>query len=560
MPRRRTLALVVLVALGVSGMMPAAGAVVIPVGRGFEPRIPGLTRVDSMIATDSRVFVTSPDSGLIVLRHDGTVVTTFEDMPGSAGMVILGQTLYVAVPGASRIDVFDISQAPPVRTGSLSTAPFSTPMDLAFAGGRLWFGAEGCGQWTGKLVSMNLDGSGITELVPAEFVQWTYCPRLVASAFAPNRLFVQSTGVSPSILYEYDVTGAPSLLMSSDFGWGNFNGSDLAVLPGGAEFVMGNLGDSPVLGLGQFAMSDFSGPSTSYVAEDQAGAAVAVTSENGGLLAGAIGRIYVKQVWVWRMGAPQPLASFDLGYADQVVGPLAFTPDGTRLFALVDRDTGGIDLVSLDPTGSSAALRLRASKGTVNFGTAVRITATLGGETNGTVQIYRLDGNRRKLIAEGPVDRDGKLSVLDKPDFNSDYVAESGEGSSPVQSDEVTVKVRPRMIGRMLRADGRSGRYHLYDYTDHCPSDPGTCPLFGITVYPPHYRATVTYELQVFEGGRWRSAVAGEAPLGGDSAVVIYFSANSPRAIGVPARVRSQLPAHQDHAEGSTGWSYFQFR
>jgi hypothetical protein len=287
-----------------------------------------------------------------------------------------------------------------------------------------------------------------------------------------------------------------------------------------------------------------------------------VTSENGGLVAGAIGGIYVKQVWVWRIGAPQPLASFDLGYADQIVGQLAFTPDGTRLFALVDRDTGGIDLVSLDPTGSSGgALRLRASKGTVNFGDPVRLTATLGGDgTNRTVRIYRLDGNRRKVIAEGEVNRDGKLSVLDKPDFNTKYVAELDGSSPPVESEEILVKVRPRLIGRMLRADGRSGRYHLYDYTDRCPSDPATCPLFGVTVDPPHYRATIGYELQVFESGRWRSALTGEAPLGGDSEVIIYFSANGPQVIGVLARVRANLPAHQDHAEATSSWSYFQFR
>lgn len=552
-----------LLALGVSGMMPAAEADVLPVDGAFEPRIPGLTRVNSMLATDTRVFVTSPDTGLIVLRHDGSVVTTFQDMAGSAGMVILGQTLYVAVPDASRVDVFDISQSPPVRTGNLSTAPFTIPADLAYAGGKLWFTAGGCWDSSGTVVSMNLDGSSLVEFVPPESVDWSYCPSLTASEFAPSRLFIRASQGAPLVLYEYDVAEAPYLVTSSDFGSGNFHGSDIGVLPGGSEFVMGNLANSPVLGLGQFATADFAGPSISYVAEDMAGAMVEVTSGNGGLIAGGIGRAYVDQVWVWRVGDPQPLVSFDFGYADVVVGELAFTPDGDRLFALVDRNDGGIDLVSLDPTGGSAALRLRASKGTVNFGTAVRLTATLGGgDTNRTVHIYRLDGDRRKLIAEEEVDRDGKLSVNDRPDFNTDYVAEyEGDGSTPpATSNEVTVKVRPRVVGRMLRADGRSGRYHLYDYTDHCPSDPRTCPLFGVTVDPPHYRATIAYELQVFEGGRWQSAITGEAPLGGDSAVIIYFSANSVQAIGVPARVRAQLPAHQDHAEGSSSWSYFRWR
>jgi hypothetical protein len=560
---RRWTSLVVLAAIvqtfGLSTSMPIAAADATSLDGGA--RIPGVTRVHSLLASDTRVFLTSPDTGLIVLRHDGTVDMTFDTMPGSAGMVLLGQTLYVAVPDGSRIDVVDISGGTPGLMGSMSTSPFTMPNDLAFAGGKLWFTTDGCGDSSGKIVSMNLDGSGLTELVPSEFVDWTECPTLTASEFAPDRLFVQASGVTPRTLHLYDVSGAPTLLTSSDFGWGNFSGSALAVLPGGTEFVMGNLGDSTVRGLGQFAVADFAGPSTSYVAEDFAGFAVDVTAENGGFVAGGIARPYIDQVWVWRIGQAQPVASFDLGYADILASPLSFTPDGTRLFGAVDRNSGGIQLVSIDPTGVAGTVQLRASKGTVKLGGSVRLTATVeGGSGTRAVRIYRIDGDRPKVIAHGTANSEGTFSADVSPSTNADYVAEFDGSSPPALSNEVTVKVRARVTGRMIRADGTSGRYRLYDYSDRCPSDPLTCPLFEVSVDPPHPRETITFELQAYSGGRWSTALMGEAPLGRDSSVIMYFSANSRTVIGLSLRVRARLPAHQDHAEGVSAWSYFRLR
>ena len=411
---------------------------------------------------------------------------------------------------------------------------------------------------------MALDGTGLAEYVPPAPAGWTSCPRLNASPFAPTTLFVQGTGASPVTLFEYDVsTATPSLRISKDLGWGGA-GSDVGVLPGGTDVVTATGASSEAPGLAQFATSDLGGPSTTYVAEGAAGIAVDVTDAGGGLIAGGVATPDVDQVWVWRVGGTEALVRFDLGSGVPLwERGLAFSPDGTRLFAATQPAPGQVEVRSLDPR-ATATLTLEPSTPSVVFGASADLVATLaGGDTNRTVRIYGTRaGGTRKLVVEAEVDADGRLSATVAPRATTTYVAiyDGDASTSAARSEQVVVEVRPRVEGRMVHADARAGRYAIYDFSNRCPADPSTCPLFEISVDPDLTGSTFRYVLESRVDGSWRTALEGEAQLGLGSTVTVYFYFPDRSAIGTPYRARAELDAGDDHAAGTSRWSFFKLR
>jgi hypothetical protein len=194
----------------------------------------------------------------------------------------------------------------------------------------------------------------------------------------------------------------------------------------------------------------------------------------------------------------------------------------------------------------------------------VDLVATLGGgDTNRTVRIYGTSaGEARRLVVEEEVDADGRLAVSVRPRANTTFVAtyDGDASTSPARSAEVLVRVRPRATGRTVDADGRSGRFAIYDFSARCPSVPSTCPLFEVSTRPDLTGSTFHYLLQARVAGSWRTALEGDAQLGPGSAVVVYFSFPDRSAIGTPFRARAELPAGGGLAAARTGWSYFELR
>jgi hypothetical protein len=111
------------------GAVPASAASLTVLPDGFEAVV-----VD---AATSHVFVSSVDSSTVtVLDLSGNIVKVIEDVPGAAGMVVVGETLYVSLMKAGAIDAIDTTTL--VRTRRLAEDSLSQPRPLVFAAGRLW--------------------------------------------------------------------------------------------------------------------------------------------------------------------------------------------------------------------------------------------------------------------------------------------------------------------------------------------------------------------------------------------------------------------------------------
>lgn len=281
-----------------------------------------------------RVFVSSrANTEVIQLDFNGNIVASLAGIPNPSGMVLSGSTLYVAAYGGSRIEAWDAAAVPPTRISTYSTAPLTSPNDLVLAGGKLWFTSK-CGQWDGKLASMELDGTNVTQHPPDTFAYWTYCPALMSSPQAPDRIFMMASGISPNTLYEYDVaTGAPVEVHSDDFGWGNFGWSEIGVMPGGDTFVMGSTAGG---GIGEYQMDNMFGPIDTY--QPLSGlyvdsGSVIVTPAAGGRIASSSWDYFNNVVQTWDIGTLTPKQSWVLP-EELFARGLAFSPDGLSLFAV----------------------------------------------------------------------------------------------------------------------------------------------------------------------------------------------------------------------------------
>ena len=298
--------------------------------------ISGFASFGSVMTTPHRVFVSEGNTGSAIAVFDlaGNRIGTLDNIPGPSGMAVAHNILYVAAYGASKIFRYDLSTAPPTKLTPFSTAPLPSPMDLVFAGHRLWF-TSGCEQWGSRVGWMpTSDGLPVRELEPQSTADWTYCTAIEHGAAAPDRIFLHNTGVSPQNLFQYDVSlgHKPRLVNdTSNWQWGSYNGAPVVPLPGGDEIAMGWTG-----GISTFQMTDFFGPTFTYTGPG-AGLAVATTPERGGLLAASTGGPYSVEVQLWQLGYTDPIhtVNFSSGtYGGMFANDLAFSLDGTRLYAV----------------------------------------------------------------------------------------------------------------------------------------------------------------------------------------------------------------------------------
>jgi len=223
-----------------------------------KTNVAGMTRFYAMAVTENHIYLSPGVAGSVIaiMNTDGSQAGTITNVPGASGMVVVGSILYVAAYGASSIERFDLTTDPPTKLSSFSTYPFTSPRELAYVGGRLWFTSL-CAQWGSYVARMPInDGQPVRELKGSNG-DWNYCTAMEWSQFAPNALLLHNEGVSPQHLYEYDVTKGqrPSLVTSDPWGWGSYGGAPAEPLPGGSEFALPWTG-----GVGTFRMSDMFGP------------------------------------------------------------------------------------------------------------------------------------------------------------------------------------------------------------------------------------------------------------------------------------------------------------
>jgi hypothetical protein len=397
----------------------------------------------------------------------------------------------------------------------------------------LWFTTK-CDQWGSQLASMTLEGSDVQE-EPIPHGD-TYCTKLEWSRWAPDRIFIHNTGVSPQHLSELDVSSGSAVPVVTDpWDWGSYNGAPISVTPDGLELLV-----SFGTGLASFDIDDMTGPTFTY---DGWAVASDTTDAGGGLVAAT----YDTSVRLWQLGQFERLSNYALGASARGV---AFSSDGSFLYAVAG-GSSTMYFTRIDPTQQTSSLTLNADTGTVDYGGSVQLTAHLeGGATNTTVVLFGTAvGSTRMLLDEAVVDGNGNVTFTHVPTAKTTYQTEfagDDDWSSSI-SPTVVVNVRHRVGGRMLRSYGSSGNYKLYHETKRV--------FYEASVQPPHPGKPVTIRLQFNFGDGWRSGGSESFQQNDAGKIVIYFAAGSLRRGRY--RLQSSFGADTQHLAGVSEWDHF---
>jgi hypothetical protein len=215
----------------------------------------------------------------------------------------------------------------------------------------------------------------------------------------------------------------------------------------------------------------------------------------------------------------------------------------------------------VDAEKATASLTLKSSKGTVDYGKPVKLTAHLNAFDPGQiVNVYGTPyGGSKHLIASGPVDGSGTLIVSFKPASRTTFTAKSVEGPSYLSdtSGGTTVKVRPRFIGKMLGGYATKNGYRLYRYTKTCPGSHKGCPVSAFALAPNHVGKPVTVTLQLRAPSGWIGAGTFRGKLSRKSTIAVLWYYRNTNVIGVRARVRATFGGDADHLKATSKYLYF---
>ena len=254
----------------------------------------------------------------------------------------------------------------------------------------------------------------------------------------------------------------------------------------------------------------------------------------------------------------------------------AWSPDGTKITFGSSR--GGVWLMNPDGSGQvrikgkidfsepawqPLSVTLRAARTEVTYGDAVTLTAHLVPHVispNQAVAIYALpQGGSKTLVSSGTVNAQGNYSVPVHPIRHTKYMAEWSGDSGHLGGGiaETKVKVHALVTGTLRKFDGRSGRFHLYDFSPRCPRTGNQCPLYRVHVAPNHAGERVELKLEVHVGGRWQEALSFRRRLDDRSSYAVRYVYGDASVIGLSTRTRARFLGDKDHLQKNSVWSYF---
>ena len=495
--------------------------------------LPGLQSDGYIVpdAADHHVFVSGRPSTLVdwnaplyVLNEDGTLDTTV-DIPGASGMALDGGVLYVLQ--CLRDQITTVDPATLTVTGTIPLGENSAyPCDLALAGGRLWFPTAAADGSDSNLASVAVAAPHARVDTGIEVDDG------LLSHPGSNTLVVFDTGTAISMDAS---TATPTTIAFRNFG----TTRNPSMSPDGSLMT------------GAYGLPVMSMPSLADVAGfPQSSQASAFTSDNDWMATG------YTDVQVIQKDAAAPLNTYPFRPR-----ALAFAPDGSRLYVLANTDWGPMLETIAAPTLPRPALKLGKSRRTSIAGQPVTLTALLSAaDPNGVVQIWRQSSaGNLALVAQGAIGADRKFATVVRPKQYAVYVAtfvpdaHFGPATSPYQRLKVRSRVTIQAKGWYARRSG----YHLYHYRASCQQHGRGCPTFAAGVLPNYAGKRVTFELQLYVGGRWRTAGTVRSPLSRRSLAALRLGYRSSAVIGISARIRAVFPEQPANLLGASAWSYF---
>jgi hypothetical protein len=329
-----------LAALGLAGALglaagPAKGADTV----GAPPTLAtfGKITVDSAA---KHIFVSdgvNGTSGITVTDLAGDYVATIDQGDAVTGMALSpdGTELYASLAGQDAVAEIDPVTLTQTATYSLGTG--NVPHSLATQSGKVWVSYQNSAPGSPGLIGHLMPGTTTSfeadpELLPGGNF-WSEAPELAADPLDGGTLVAATPGQSPPSVATFSLSGTPAVLDSSPGFASCGSESDIAVMPGGAQFIMACPGStSDAL----FSTATLSGTSVSYPS-DTYPAAVAV-SPGGAVATGASRQISAgmpgtPDVNVYAPGGPtlRNPYTFDSYLHELAFGGLAWSSDGSLL-------------------------------------------------------------------------------------------------------------------------------------------------------------------------------------------------------------------------------------
>ncbi|MEU8590338.1 Ig-like domain repeat protein [Streptomyces sp. NPDC048664] len=311
------------------------------------------------------VFISDPKSGSVVVAdYTGRTVGRISGETGATGMALSrdSSTLYVALPDADAISAVDTATLK--ETARYATGAHTAPLDLAIAGGKLWFGYGAYARGGGDIGSLDLSGAQpVVTLNQSGGVPWESAPQLAtAPGDGQGVLVAGNKDRSPEELAVYDVSSGTAQrrahrkqIMPDSLG----GQEDLALSPDGQEIVTADGIDDFVTNL----RPDLEGAAGLRSFQIQ-GEPNAVQYAPDGTL--AVGVRYGTHVdtYVYRPGDSIAIRTISTGDYN-LVEPhgLAWAPDSSKLFLLTSDGASGKNLVLRsydDATKAVTRLSVRA--------------------------------------------------------------------------------------------------------------------------------------------------------------------------------------------------------
>jgi hypothetical protein len=424
-------------ATGLFGLVPSGGAQAAPAA---SPASLPITSYYQMVVDPAHGHIffsqgSSSQNGILVTDLAGQVVTTITGQTGVMGIALSpdGSAIYAALRGADAVSA--ISTTSLMQTASYPLPAGDAPQDVAVQSGKIWVSYD-----TGTVGQAAVGDIDLTAASPSFAAQaatggWYSAPELAADPQDSGVLVAAEPGLSPSSVASYDTTVDPvAVRAQSSFFTNCENQRDLAVVPGGSEFILAcgwpyahyRYSTTTLSQLGSYG-------TTSYPN------AVALDA-NGDVAAGSSTTQNAPDVYVYQPagGALANTLSLAGSNADLAARGLALLPDGSKLFAVIAQGipatSYALSIVAA-PKLTQTTLSLTAPSA-VTLSTPVNVTGSLVASTGplaaGTpVTVVRSSsGGTATATFHETTSASGSFSLTDTPPSAGTYTYAAGYAGS----------------------------------------------------------------------------------------------------------------------------------
>ncbi|MEU5764325.1 hypothetical protein ABZ782_00200 [Streptomyces asoensis] len=287
-------------------------------------------------------------TGIVVTDLSGTPVTTVAGEQGATGLALSpdGGTLYAALADGGAIAAIDTATL--TETARWSTGAGSSPVSVAVAGGRVWYGYTAGGK--GGIGSLDPAAPTPAATPQPALSQWTTAPLLTTGG---DVLAAEEPQGSLSHVATFGVASGTASVKADTWVYGG-TATGLAVTGDGARVL---LAAPQQLALRAYRSADLAAADPAVYFTGGSGSApgsVAVDTDGTVAVAGTSG--------IYLYAGPNTLAENHLTLPSGTVAPdgLEWGADGTTLYAITKDSSGGYSLHVLDaPKLTDTELTLR---------------------------------------------------------------------------------------------------------------------------------------------------------------------------------------------------------